>query len=109
MLVRDANRLVAVAAIRSPRITEGEVKSAATSRTVHDDVIRIIANSRELSRSYGVKLALAGNPKTPLPMAMKMLLLLRESDIKAMAKSKSISAAVSAQARRMLQTRGGQK
>jgi hypothetical protein len=106
MLVRDSNRMVAVAAIRSPRITESEVKSVATSRTVHDDVIRIIANSRELSRSYSVKLALASNPKTPLPMAMKLLPLLRESDIKVMAKSKSISAAIAAQARRMVQTRG---
>lgn len=106
LLVRDSNRLVAVAAIRSPRITEGEVKSVANSRTVHDDVIRIIGNSRELSRSYGVKLALAGNPKTPLPMAMKLMPLLRDADIKIMAKSKNVSAAISTQARRMLQVRG---
>ena len=106
LLVRDSNRLVAVAAIRSPRITDGEVKTVASSRTVHDDVIRIIANSRELSRSYGVKVALASNPKTPLPMAMKLLPLLRDAEIKIMAKSKNVSAAVSTQARRMLQTRG---
>ncbi len=106
LLVRDSNRLVAVAAIRSPRITEGEVKMVAASRTVHDDVIRIIGNSRELSRSYGVKVALAGNPKTPLPIAMKLLPLLREAEIKIMAKSKNVSAAVATQARRMLQTRG---
>lgn len=105
LLVRDANRLVAVATIRSPKITEGEVKSAANSRTVHDDVIRIIGNSRELSRSYGVKLALASNPKTPLPMAMKFLPLLRENDIKIMAKSKNVSAAIATQAKRMVQAR----
>ena len=106
LLVRDSNRLVAVAAIRSPRITDGEVKTVASSRTVCDDVIRIIGNSRELSRSYGVKVALASNPKTPLPMAMKLLPLLREAEIKVMAKSKNVSAAIAAQARRMLQTRG---
>lgn len=105
LLVRDSNRLVAVAAIRSPRMTEGEVKSVAASRTVHDDVIRIIVNSRELSRSYGVKLALASNPKTPLPMAMKLLPLLRENDIKLMAKSKNVSAAISTQAKRMMAQR----
>jgi hypothetical protein len=106
LLVRDSNRMVAVAAIRSPRITDGEVKTVASSRTVHDDVIRVIGNSRELSRSYGVKVALASNPKTPLPMAMKLLPLLREAEIKVMAKSKNVSAAISTQARRMLQTRG---
>ena len=111
LLVRDSNRLVAVAAIRSPRITDSEAKAVAGSRTVHDDVIRHIATSKELSRSYGVKLALAGNPKTPLPMAMKLLPLLREADIKIMAKSKMVPAAVATQARRMVQARsqGGGK
>lgn len=105
LLVRDSNRLVAVAAIRSPRLTDSEAQAVAKSRTVHDDVIRHIATSKELSRSYGVKLALAGNPKTPLPMAMKLLPLLRESDVKLMAKSKNVSAAVATQARRMVTAR----
>lgn len=105
LLVRDSNRLVAVAAIRSPRITDSEAQAVAKSRTVHDDVIRHIATSKELSRSYGVKLALAGNPKTPLAMAMKLLPLLRDADVKIMAKSKNVPAAIATQARRMVQSR----
>ncbi|MBC7793933.1 MAG: hypothetical protein H7Z43_09505 [Clostridia bacterium] len=105
ILVRDSNRLVAVAAIRSPRMTQSEAQTIAKSRTVHDEVIRFIAMSKELSRSYAVKLALAGNPKTPLPMAMKLLPLLRDSDVKLMAKSKMVSAAIATQARRLVTAR----
>ncbi len=102
ILMRDANRLVASATIRNPRITEQEVVAAAQSRTVCDEVVRIIGSSKDLLRAYGVKAALVNNPKTPLPTAMRLLTLLREADVRAVAKSKNVTAAVANQARRML-------
>jgi hypothetical protein len=105
LLVRDSNRVVAGAAIRSPRITEEEVSKAASNRSVSDEVIRVIAQSKDLCRSYSVKLALVGNPKTPIPVAMRFLSLLRESDIKGIAKSKNVSSAVAAQAKRLMATK----
>ncbi|MEO1170750.1 MAG: hypothetical protein AAFX94_01700 [Myxococcota bacterium] len=109
-LIRDTNKMVAAATIRSPRITEQEVVQAANSRQVADDVIRYIAGSRELSRSYTVKVALAKNPKTPQPTAMKLLTLLRQSELKGIAKSKNVSSAISTHAKRMLQRKlGGAK
>lgn len=102
ILVRDPNKMVASATIRSPRITEQEVVMAATSRSVADEVIRIIANTKEMTRSYAVKLALVNNPKTPLPTAMRMLTLLRENDVRNIAKSKNVPASVSTQARRLI-------
>ncbi len=102
ILLRDANRMVAGAAIKNPRITEQEVVSAAQSRSVSDEVIRLIAGSKELTRAYGVKLALVNNPKTPLPTAMQMLTLLRAADIKNIAKSRNVSTAVSTQAKRLI-------
>jgi hypothetical protein len=102
ILVRDSNRIVSGAAIRNPRITEQEIVTAAQSRSVSDEVIRIIAGSKDLTRAYGVKLALVNNPKTPLPTAMQMLTLLRASDLKNVAKSRNVSSAVANQAKRML-------
>ena len=107
ILIRDSNRLVAGATIRSPRITEPEVVAAAQSRSVSDDVIRAIASSKEMLRSYGVKFALVNNPKTPVPIAMRLLTLLRSSDIKAVSKSRNVSTAVSRQAKRLLTQKGG--
>lgn len=107
ILIRETNKMVAVATIRSPRITEQEIVSAAQSRSISDDVIRIICKSRDMTRPYSVKMALAGNPKTPMQTAMKFLPLLRQSDLKSLAKSKNVSSAVSAQAKRILLRKSG--
>jgi hypothetical protein len=103
LLVRDRNRIVAAAAIRNPRTTEQELVTAAQSRSVCDEVIRIIANSKEMSRAYMVKRALVYNPKTPTQVATRFLPLLRASDLKAIAKSRNVSNAVSTQAKRLVQ------
>lgn len=102
ILIRDTNRVVAAATIRSPRITEQEVVAAAKSRQVSDEVIRIISNTKELVRPYTVKIALVNNPKTPIRTAMRFLPLLRSSDLRAIAKSKNVPTAVSTQAKRMV-------
>jgi hypothetical protein len=107
LLVRDPNRVVAAAAIRSPRLTEQEIVSAAQSRSVCDEVIRIISNTREMMRPYGVKLALVNNPKTQAQTAMHILTLLRASDLKTVAKSKNVSAAVANHAKRLVLAKGG--
>lgn len=107
LLVRDSNRVVAAAAIRSPRLTEPEVVAAAQSRQVSDEVIRIIANTKDMVRSYGVKLALVNNPKTPQGVATRFLVLLRASDLRAVAKSKNVPTAVSALAKKHLAKKSG--
>jgi hypothetical protein len=100
-LMRDSNKMVAAAAIKNPRVTEQEILTTATSRSVNDEVIRVISRSREWTRSYQVRLNLVNNPKCPLPMAMRFLRTLRSHDIKALSKSKNVSAALSTVARRM--------
>ena len=107
ILVRDPNRTVAAAAIRSPRITEQEIISAAQSRSVGDEVVRIIANSKDMVRPYMVKLALVNNPKTPMQTAMHLLTLLRASDQKAVAKSKNVPSAVANHAKRLVNVKAG--
>lgn len=102
ILVRDRNRVVASAAIRNPRTTEQEIVTCAQSRSVSDEVVRIIAASKELLRGYGVKVALVNNPKTPLPTAMRLLTLLRDADVRAVAKSRNVSSAVANQAKRLV-------
>jgi hypothetical protein len=104
-LMRDSNRLVAMAAIRSPGITEMEVVRAAGNRAVSEDVIRYIANHKDYVKSYPVKLALMGNPKCPLALSLRMLPHLRPEDLKAMARSKNIPNALSVAAKKLAATR----
>ena len=100
ILLRDSNKLVA--AIRNPGITEQEVVAAAGNRSISEEVLRIIAQSKDMVRPYSVKVALVHNPKTPLQVAMKFLSLLRGHDLRDVAKSRNISSAVANQAKRML-------
>ncbi len=106
LLVRDRNKIVATAAIRSPKITENEVVAFAKMRNVCDEVLRAISANRDWTRSYLVKLALATNPKTPPPSALKFLNYLQERDLRNIMKSKDVPSAISTHARRILTKKG---
>lgn len=95
LLVRDANRLVATAAARSPLMRESEAVRISASRSIGEDVLRVVAQNREFTRSYQVKLNLVSNPRTPLTFAARLVPHLREADLRSLAKSKNVSGAVS--------------
>jgi hypothetical protein len=105
LLVRDANRLVSLAAATSPRITEGEILTLATSRTVNAEVLRYIYSNREFLKSYAVKSALVKNPKVPLPTALKMMYTLQERDIRELTRDRNVSNTIQAQAKAFLMKR----
>ena len=93
-LVRDTNRVVALAAISAPTVQETEAVTAAQSRTVHADVIGYISRNKDWMKNYQVKLALTQNPKTPLPTAMRIVPLLQRKDCKQLSSSKNVAAGV---------------
>jgi hypothetical protein len=105
VLIRDTNRQVAMAAIRSPAVTDMEVLRYASNRGLDDDVVRYIANQRQWVRLYGVKLALVNNPKCPLPVSMRFLTHLNVRDLKSLSRSKGIPSALSMAAKNMLAQR----
>lgn len=106
LLVRDRNKIVAMAAVTSPKITENELVTIAKSRNVCDEVIRVVANNKDLTRNYQVKLALSTNPKTQQATAMKFVNYLQDKDLRSLMKSKDVPTAVSTHARRILTRKG---
>lgn len=106
LLARDRNRLVAAAVVRSPKITEHEIVAIAHSRSVCDDVIRLIASNRHWTRNYAVQHALAKNAKTPLSTAIKFLNYLTDRDLKQIMRSRDVRGPISVQARRILTRKG---
>ncbi len=102
VLLRDANRLVAMAAIKSPKVTELEVVRAAKNPQIPEDVLRFIARQREWAKLYQVKANLVNNPKTPLAIALKILPHLRAKELRLLARSKNIPAALRASAQQRL-------
>lgn len=104
-LIRDTNRVVALAAITAPSVSELEIVQAAQSRTVHQDVIAHIANQKDFLKIYPVKVALTNNPKCPLPLAMKLVATLQRKDVKALSLSKNVPAGVRNLAIKMVKER----
>jgi bacterioferritin (cytochrome b1) len=100
ILVRDPNRVVAMAAISSPTMSENEAKNAAQSREVSEDVLRYIGRKREWLRSYEIKRYLCNNPKTPLALSMTFLAHLRRNDLRALSRSRGIPSPLKQAAKR---------
>lgn len=108
--IRDPSRLVAMAAIKAPGVTEIEAARYAGNQLLHEDVIRYIASKREWTKLYGIKLSLCRNPKAPIAEVTRHLPFLREKDLASIIKSKGVPSAVVAQARKLaMQRSGGQK
>lgn len=102
ILIRDSNRMIQVAVISSPKITENEVAIIACSRQVDVEVLRKIAADKEWMRLYPVRLALTTNPKTPIAISRKLVPTLNRQDLKNISRSKSVPALVANEASRLL-------
>ncbi len=94
ILIRDRNKIVASAVVKSGRLTENEVKAIAGNRGVAEDVLRLLSMNREYMRKYPVKVAMAGNPKTPIPVAMSLIKQLHIKDLKLLSSNRNVSSAV---------------
>ncbi len=106
LLVRDKNKLVSSAAIRSPKIQDNEIALISQSRNVSDEVRRIIATSKTWVQDHQIKLNLVYNPRTPFVFSARLVGFLREGELKSVAKSKNVSAAIAQAARQQLNRRG---
>jgi hypothetical protein len=90
ILIRDPNKIVAVAVLSSPKLTETEVESIAKMSSVSDEILRIIANTRAWVKSYSVVVALTRNPKTPVAISMNLLSRLAERDLRMLSQDRNI-------------------
>lgn len=109
ILIRDSNKLVSVAVIRSPRITDGEVLAQAQNKICIDDVLRVIYSNREWLRKYSIKLALVKNPKVPQGVSMRLINTLHEHDIKSLAKDKNVPGSVQMLAKKQMEKKSAPK
>ena len=99
ILVRDRNKLVASAVIKSGRCTENEIVMYAGNRNLDREVIRLIANGSEFTRKYPVRLALTNNAKCPPAIAMTFMKQLVKRDLAMLTRNHNVPAALSKQAK----------
>jgi hypothetical protein len=105
VLVRDKNRLVAAAVVRSPLIQEPEIVSFSASRSVSEDVLRIIGTNGDFMKSNHIKFNLVANPKTPMSIAMRWLGHLRTEDLRKLSKSRNVAGQIAKLAKQELEKR----
>jgi hypothetical protein len=105
ILVRDSNRLVATAAVKSPALGEQEAMRIVQSRAVADEVLRIVATERDFVRNYMIKFYLIENPRTPFAIASKLIQHMRDHELKTLARSKNVTGAVATAAKQHLSRR----
>jgi len=107
ILLRDPNKLVQLAVMQSPRITDGEVAKVALSRTAPQEVLQYIYNNRQLMKNYQIKVNLINNPKMPVGVSMRFLSSLRMAEVKAVAKNKNVPHGLATAAKKLVEKKTG--
>jgi hypothetical protein len=101
-LIRDPNRLVSLAVLGSPKITEAEIEGIAGMKNVSDEVLRRIGTNKDWTKKYTVINSLVKNPRTPLPIAMGFVSRLQPRDIKALTVDRNVPEAIRKAAQRFV-------
>lgn len=107
ILVRDPNRVVAGAVLRNPRLTDTEVESIASFKSVPEDVLRRIGQNRQWSRSYIVIHNLVKNPRTPIATGLGFINRIQLRDLRGLSQNKNVPDVIRQTANRLYLKRAG--
>ncbi len=105
ILIRDANKLVSLAVIQSPKISEDEVMLVVRNRSVSGDIIQHIAANRDWTKNYNLVVELLNNPKTPVKDALGFIKKLHERDLRMLQANKNASPVIRGLALSFIQQR----
>lgn len=91
LLIRDGTKIVALAVLESPKISDGEVERFATQKNVLEAVLRGIPMKRRFAKNYAVVRNLVFNPRTPLDLSLSLMKNLLVGDLRNLSNNKEIS------------------
>jgi hypothetical protein len=100
ILIRDTNKMISAAVLSGPKVTPQEVESFARMTNVSEDILRVIGNTRAWVKNYGVVVALAKNPKTPIAMSLNLMGRLHDRDVQMLAVDRNVPDPLRVAARR---------
>ena len=101
ILVRDGTKVVALAVLDSPKITDSEVEKFASQRNVLESVLRGIPLKRRFMKHYGIVRNLVCNPRTPIDVSITLIKNLLVQDLKNLSGNKEVSETVRKSALRL--------
>ena len=105
VLVKDPKKLVALAVLDSPRLTEREVQDFARNKSLADDVVRRIAYNRDWTRNLQLQRRLLSNPKCPPSKGLEFVKNMSVRDLKDISHDRDVPAFVGRQAKALLAMR----
>src|SRR5208282_2165132 len=101
ILIRDSTKLVALAVLDSPKISDGEVEKIALQKNVLEAVLRAIPMKRKYAKNYSITRNLVQNPRTPLDLSLGLMKNLLIHDLKNLSGNKEVSDTIRKLALRM--------
>jgi hypothetical protein len=109
ILVRDGTKLVAVAVLESPKVSDGEVEAFALQKNVLEAVLRAIPMKRRFAKNYSIMRNLVFNPRTPLDLSLGLMKNLLIHDLKNLSANKEVSDTIRKLALRMFKQKMDKK
>jgi hypothetical protein len=94
ILIKDLNQMVALSVLNNAAMSEDEIAQIASSRSVVDDVLGVIAKRKEWVSKYKICLALVKNPRVSVGTAVKLLSRLSVRDLRTLSRDRNVSDAV---------------
>jgi hypothetical protein len=91
LLIRDGTKIVALAVLESPKISDGEVERFASQKNVLEAVLRGIPMKRRFAKNYNIIRNLVFNPRTPLDLSLGLMKNMLIGDLRALSGNKEIS------------------
>ncbi len=91
ILIRDGTKVVALAVLDAPKISDGEVEKIASQKNVLEAVLRQIPLKRRFMKNYIVVRNLVANPRTPLDLGLGLMKNLLTADLKNISNNKDVS------------------
>ena len=101
ILIRDSTKLVSLAVLDSPKVSDGEVEKFALQKNVLEAVLRAIPMRRKYAKNYSIMRNLVFNPRTPLDLSLGLMKNLLIHDLKNLSGNKEVSDTVRKLALRM--------
>jgi hypothetical protein len=91
ILIRDGTKVVALAVLEAPKLSDGEVEKFASQKNVLEAVLRQIPLKRRFMKNYIVVRNLVANPRTPLDLSLGLVKNLLIQDLKNLSNNKEVS------------------
>jgi len=90
LLIRDGTKVVALAVLEAPKLSDGEVEKFASQKNVLESVLRQIPLKRRFMKNYKVVRNLVANPRTPMDLALGLMKHLLSTDLKNIGTNKDV-------------------